>query len=330
MNYNEIRKLSKLMMASYGIKIKPENKGKFTDYCGGEVTEDCIQRGKNSSDPAVRKRATFAANARVWKHQQGGKLADAFTTYSSMALGPVDLPTFRADIAAPVDTEHDDPADSIGSSTSTTTTGNDDLREFIHSLRSNATPTSEEQTATATQTEETPAQETVTPQTGELQGKYADAQKALYIKNKLMQELNLTEAQAEGFVVNFNWESNLNPHIVAKPSERGGKKFSGGDAGLCQWTGSRARKFREMYGHSVQDGTLEEQVNYAIWEIKQMPNLMRAVSQAKDIKQAARAVLLGFEGTYDKPDISESHYYDIYRHSISESLSQRLRKAGIK
>ena len=47
-----------------GIHIKPENKGKFTDYCGGKVTTDCIKKGKNSSDPAVRKRATFAANAR--------------------------------------------------------------------------------------------------------------------------------------------------------------------------------------------------------------------------------------------------------------------------
>jgi hypothetical protein len=36
------------------------------------VTSECIARGKNSSDPAVRKRATFAANARKWKHKEGG------------------------------------------------------------------------------------------------------------------------------------------------------------------------------------------------------------------------------------------------------------------
>jgi hypothetical protein len=49
-----------------GIHIKPENKGKFTAYCGGNVTQACIAKGKASSDPAVRKRATFAANARKW------------------------------------------------------------------------------------------------------------------------------------------------------------------------------------------------------------------------------------------------------------------------
>ena len=57
-----------------GIHIKKENKGKFTDYCGGKVTEECIQKGKHSSNPAVRKRATFAANARKWKHDDGGKV----------------------------------------------------------------------------------------------------------------------------------------------------------------------------------------------------------------------------------------------------------------
>ena len=48
------------------IHIKKKNRGKFTDYCGGKVTEECIRRGKNSSNPTIRKRATFAANARKW------------------------------------------------------------------------------------------------------------------------------------------------------------------------------------------------------------------------------------------------------------------------
>ena len=50
------------------IKIKKENRGKFTEYCNGKVTSECIQRGKNSPDPKIRKRATFAANVRKWNH----------------------------------------------------------------------------------------------------------------------------------------------------------------------------------------------------------------------------------------------------------------------
>lgn len=50
------------------IYIKKENRGKFTSYCNGKVTSECISRGKNSPDPKIRKRATFAANVRRWKH----------------------------------------------------------------------------------------------------------------------------------------------------------------------------------------------------------------------------------------------------------------------
>lgn len=56
------------------IHIKKANRGKFTEYCGGKVTSECIAKGKRSSNPAVRKRATFAANARKWKHAFGGDL----------------------------------------------------------------------------------------------------------------------------------------------------------------------------------------------------------------------------------------------------------------
>jgi hypothetical protein len=42
------------------IKIKKKNRGKFTEYCGGEVTQECIDRAKKSKNPKLRKRATFA------------------------------------------------------------------------------------------------------------------------------------------------------------------------------------------------------------------------------------------------------------------------------
>ena len=52
------------------IKIKKENVGKFTEYCKskgyGGVTSKCISEGKSSNSPAVRKRATFAKNAKGW------------------------------------------------------------------------------------------------------------------------------------------------------------------------------------------------------------------------------------------------------------------------
>ena len=43
--------------------------GAFTQYCGGRVTEQCIERGLNSNNPLTRKRAQFAKNVRM---QAGG------------------------------------------------------------------------------------------------------------------------------------------------------------------------------------------------------------------------------------------------------------------
>lgn len=67
-----------LAMFAKGGKIhtKKANRGKFTDYCGGKVTSECIARGKRSKSAAVKKRATFAANARKWHHAFGGYLYD--------------------------------------------------------------------------------------------------------------------------------------------------------------------------------------------------------------------------------------------------------------
>lgn len=60
------------------IHIKESQKGTFTKYCNGKVTNECIQRGKNSPNPKIRKKATFADNARHFKHKSGGNIVEAF------------------------------------------------------------------------------------------------------------------------------------------------------------------------------------------------------------------------------------------------------------
>ena len=63
-----------LILKKGGIHIKKKNRGKFTEYCGGKVTEECIARGKRSKNPLTRKRANFASVVRKWKHENGGIL----------------------------------------------------------------------------------------------------------------------------------------------------------------------------------------------------------------------------------------------------------------
>lgn len=52
------------------INIKKENRGKFTETCKrwgySGVTGGCIAKAKSSNSPILRKRATFAENARRW------------------------------------------------------------------------------------------------------------------------------------------------------------------------------------------------------------------------------------------------------------------------
>lgn len=54
------------------IKIKPKNKGKFTRWAksrGMSVSQAtaAVKKNPGKFSPAVRKMATFAANARQWK-----------------------------------------------------------------------------------------------------------------------------------------------------------------------------------------------------------------------------------------------------------------------
>ena len=62
-----------------GIHIKKKNRGKFTSYCGGKVTDECIRKAKASGNPTLVKRATFAQNSRRWsKHKNGGQIIQQF------------------------------------------------------------------------------------------------------------------------------------------------------------------------------------------------------------------------------------------------------------
>jgi len=56
------------------IQIKPENRGSFTSYCKRKgfkkVTGECIRQALKSKSKAVRKKALFARNARMWRNSK--------------------------------------------------------------------------------------------------------------------------------------------------------------------------------------------------------------------------------------------------------------------
>lgn len=81
-DYNMTDKFFEYFKKGGSIHIKKENRGKFTEYCGGKVTSECIAKGKNSKSATIGKRATFADNARKWSHEKGGNVHNPFHTVS--------------------------------------------------------------------------------------------------------------------------------------------------------------------------------------------------------------------------------------------------------
>lgn len=72
-----------IQKASSSMKAKG-TKGAFTDYCGGKVTSECIERGLNSPDETTRRRAAFAKAMHTIQKAMGGE-ADTSSTDNFIA-----------------------------------------------------------------------------------------------------------------------------------------------------------------------------------------------------------------------------------------------------
>jgi hypothetical protein len=79
MNIN-LKNLTGYLKKGGGIHIKEKNKGSFTKYCKGKVTQDCIDKAKKSGNKKLIKKAVFAENSRKWskKHEAGGTVMDQY------------------------------------------------------------------------------------------------------------------------------------------------------------------------------------------------------------------------------------------------------------
>jgi hypothetical protein len=72
-------------MALHGISIKPSHKGLLHKDLGvakgKKLTSAELAKAKNSSNPAERKRATFAENARKWAKRGASKKSTSSKLY---------------------------------------------------------------------------------------------------------------------------------------------------------------------------------------------------------------------------------------------------------
>lgn len=116
--------------------------------------------------------------------------------------------------------------------------------------------------------------------------------------NYLKNQLNLTDAQAAGIVGNIRVESYPEIRPQAYNTAGGGL----GARGIVQWRGDRIRKFRELYNKDILEGTLQEQLDYLIWELtdpaspEKWAKTLEKLKETRTPAEAARS----FEATFER------------------------------
>lgn len=242
-----------------GIHIKKKNRGKFTDYCGGKVTNSCISRAKASGNPTLVKRATFAANARKWKHQQGGILKGQ----TGLNFGS----NFeKADIIQP---NMIIPNFNIQDTSSP-------LQRYIISK-----PTIVEIPQIRQQQQDTQVQQSTSQPDVKISIPKNATQK---IKNFFLSK-GLSKEAVAGIMGNLYAESGFNTSIYGD---------KGTSAGIAQWHAGRLTNLKKFGGDKWKD--LDIQLNY-LWNELNGPysKTLQALRNAKTAGEASHAFGYGFE-----------------------------------
>ena len=96
------------------------------------------------------------------------------------------------------------------------------------------------------------------------------------------------QVQATGMVANLQAESGLNPNAIGD---------SGKAYGIGQWHPDRQADFEAKYGHSIKNSTLQEQLDFVVYELTHKEqNALAQFQKAKSIDEAVRAGL-----SYERP-----------------------------
>lgn len=109
---------------------------------------------------------------------------------------------------------------------------------------------------------------------------------------KFFESKGYTREQAAGIVANLMAESNLNPKAVGD---------SGQAVGIGQWHPVRQADFKKAFGTDLKDATLEQQLAFVDWELRNTERTaMEKLRAAKTPQQAGDAVSRYYERPRDK------------------------------
>lgn len=124
--------------------------------------------------------------------------------------------------------------------------------------------------------------------TGNKSSASGSSQTAGYVIDKL-QALGLTRNQAIGMAANFKQESEFRP----------GAEGDGGAAyGLGQWHADRQAKFREFTGRDIRGSSIDDQIKFAVWELRNTESRAGEKLAATSTPEQAAEVVSRF---YERP-----------------------------
>lgn len=262
-------------MTKGGIHIKKKNIGSFTEYCGGQVTEECISRGKNSPSAAIRKKATFAKNARSWHHEDGGVLyAQEGATVNLKYFKNPNIKFQGSEL--PKDKDEDEKTTSTKiTSTSTSTEPDEDwTTQYIRNYTG--------MSGTTVQQDSTTGIYSTTSVSAPSSAKDAMS----YLMSK-----GLSKEAAAGVVGVFTAESGLRAGIVNKEED----KLYGSTAGrgLGQWSNERRKQYDDYM--KDKDVSLQADLDFFLADLESRPLVKQALQNATSVDDAVRAMHLGYE-----------------------------------
>lgn len=263
-------------MKNGGIHIKKENRGKFTDYCGGKVTTECIQRGKNSPSATIRKRATFAQNARSWsKHEEGGILhaqtgAKVNLSYQTLTKRTED----------PEEVKLQNPEEESEETAASETSQPEETNWWDTKAEQYLQMSNNKSTSPYTGTADVMLQTALHSNHGAYQ------QTMQYLMSK-----GFNKEAAAGVAGVFMAESGLTAGRVNKEEDRAYGSTAG--RGLGQWSNER----RKQYDAYMADKeiTLQNDLDFFIQDLRSRPLVKQALENATSVDDAVKAMHLGYE-----------------------------------
>lgn len=131
-----------------------------------------------------------------------------------------------------------------------------------------------------------------------------------------------TREQALGLVANFERESNINPTAEGD---------NGQAYGIAQWHPDRQAQFKKLFGHDIRQSTLEEQLEFAAWELSHTESRAgEALKSSRTAGQAARAVSM----LYERPrgGETEANYRGMLANTLADTplgLAQAVQASNV-